>query len=95
MLILLSVLHLDSGLFKEESARNKRAERISRQIEKIELEVYGDNALVQGSYYNNEDGQDKSIFCYAYDAVLLRPFFVDRFNWDTFHYISRTKNICY
>ena len=42
-LILLSVLHLDSGLFKEESARNIRAERISRQIEKIELEVYGEN----------------------------------------------------
>ncbi len=151
-LILLSVLHLDSGLFKEESARNMRAERISRQIEKIELEVYGenerkgivigdfnlqpysdgvanvfsfnatmsiakarkvyrevdkekfwfyfnpiwklmgDNALVQGSYYNNEDGQDKSIYWYAYDAVLLRPYFIDRFNWDNFKYISRTKN---
>lgn len=151
-LVLLSVLHLDSGLFKEESARNIRAERISKQIEKIELEVYGDNerkgivigdfnlqpysdgianvfsfnatrsiskakkvyrevdkekcwfyfnpvwklmgdnALVQGSYYSNEDGQDKSIFWYAYDAVLLRPYFIDRFNWDNFRYIFRTEN---
>lgn len=150
-LILLSVLHLDSGLFKEESARNIRAERISKQIEKIETEVYrdgerkgivvgdfnlqpysdgianvfsfnatmsafkakkicrkvenekywfyfnpmwklmGDNTLVQGSYYNNEDGQDKSLFWYAYDAVLIRPYFIDRFNWDNFRYISQTK----
>lgn len=150
-LFLLSVLHLDSGLYKEENARNKRAERISKQIEKIEYEVYGDderkgivigdfnlqpysdgimnvfsfnatmsiskakklyrevdnekcwfyfnpvwklmgdNTLVQGSYYNNEDGQDKSIFWYAYDAVLLRPYFIDRFNWDNFRYVFKTE----
>ena len=147
--ILLSVLHLESGMYKEESAR--RAERISRQIEKIEDEVYGgkerkgivvgdfnlqpysdgiinvfsfnatmsaskarkiyreaddekrlfyynpvwklmgDNALVQGSYYNSGDGQDKSLYWYAYDAVLLRPFFIDRFNWDNFRYVFKTE----
>ena len=150
-LILLSVLHLESGLFKEENARNHRAGRISKQIEKIEDEVYGenerkgivigdfnlqpysdgivnvfafnatmseskakklyrnidnekcwfyfnpiwklmgDNTLVQGSYYNSEDAQDKSIYWYAYDAVLLRPYFIDKFNWDKFQYVSKTE----
>lgn len=40
-LILLTVLHLDSALYKEESARNAKAARICQQIEKIENEVYG------------------------------------------------------
>ncbi len=150
-LILLSVLHLNSGLYKEENARNIRAQQISKQIEKIEDKVYGenerkgivigdfnlqpysdgianvfsfnatmsaskakklyrkidnekcwfyfnpvwklmgDNTLVQGSYYNNEDAQDKSIYWYAYDAVLLRPYFIDKFNWNKFQYIFETK----
>ena len=151
-LILLSVLHLDSALFKEESARNMRAERISKQIEKIEDEVYGDkarkgivigdfnlqpysdgiinvlsfnatmsickakkiyretddekrlfyfnpiwklmgdNTLVQGSYYSSGGGQDKSLYWYAYDEVLLRPYFIDKFNWNNFRYVIKTEN---
>ena len=151
-LILLTVLHLESALHKEESARNNKAARISRQIEKIEDEVYGeterkgivigdfnlqpysdgiagifsfnatmsiykakkkyresegekllfyfnpiwklmgDNVLVQGSYYNSSDSQDKSIFWYSYDSVLLRPYLIDRFNWDNFKYVSETEN---
>lgn len=151
-LILLSVLHLDSALFKEESARNMRAERISKQIEKIEDEVYGDkvrkgivigdfnlqpysdgiinvfsfnatmsickaqkiyreaddekrlfyfnpiwklmgdNTFVQGSYYSSGDGQDKSLYWYAYDEILLRPYFIEKFNWNNFRYVIKTEN---
>lgn len=151
-LLLLSILHLCNGMYKEESARNFRASLICQQIEKIEDEVYGErerkglvigdfnlqpysygiagvlsfnatmsiekakkvyrkigvekrrfyynpvwdlmgkNNLVQGSYYNDSDGQDKSIFWYAYDEVLLRPYLIDRFNWDNFKYITKTKN---
>lgn len=40
-LILLNVLHLDSALYKEESARDFMAARICQQISKIEDEVYG------------------------------------------------------
>lgn len=149
---LLTVLHLDSALYKEEVARDRRAALVSQQIEKIEDEIYrdgerkgivvgdfnlqpysygvagidsfnatmsickakkiyretgknkklfyfnpvwklmGDNTLVQGSYYNNNDSQDKSIYWYAYDSVLLRPFFIDKFNWDTFGYITSTHS---
>ena len=53
--------------------------------------LMGDNTLVQGSYYNNEDSQDKSIYWYAYDAVLLRPYFIDKFNWNKFQYVFETK----
>lgn len=151
-LILLTVLHLDSALYKEESARDFMAARICQQIAKIEDEVYGteerkgivmgdfnlqpysygiagisafnatmsiskakkkyritneekmlfyfnpmwklmgDNTLVQGSYYNNNDSQDKSIFWYAYDSVLLRPYLIDKLNWECFNYVLETEN---
>lgn len=52
----------------------------------------GDNALIQGSYYSNSDSQDKSIFWYAYDSVLLRPYLIDKFNWENFQYVSETEN---
>lgn len=151
-LILLTVLHLDSALYKEENARDFMAANICQQITKIEDEVYGtkerkgivigdfnlqpysygiagrsafnatmsiskakkkyrmfddeknlfyfnpiwklmgDNTLIQGSYYNNTDSQDKSIFWYAYDSILIRPYLIDKFNWDNFQYVSGTES---
>lgn len=52
----------------------------------------GDNKLVQGSYYNTVDSQDKSIYWYSFDEVLIRPFLIDRFNWDNFEIIEKTHN---
>lgn len=53
--------------------------------------LMGDNKNAQGTYYNNIDQQDKSIFWYTFDELLIRPYFIDRFNWDYFEIVERTK----
>lgn len=50
--------------------------------------LMGDNKIVQGTYYNSSDQQEKSIFWYSFDEILIRPFFIDRFNWDYFGIIE-------
>jgi len=52
----------------------------------------GENKVVQGTYYNDSDRQDLSVFWYSYDEVLIRPYFIDRFIWDSFYIIEKTQN---
>lgn len=54
--------------------------------------LMGDNRNVQGTYYNNSDQQDKSIFWYSFDEILIRPYFIDRFNWDYFEIVEGTTS---
>lgn len=53
--------------------------------------LMGENKLVQGTYYNSSDSQGKSIYWYSFDEVLIRPYFIDKFNWDYFSIVERTK----
>jgi hypothetical protein len=52
--------------------------------------VMGKNTNVQGSYYNNNDQKDLSMYWYNFDEVLIRPYFVDKFQWDSFKVIEKT-----
>ena len=52
----------------------------------------GANKLVQGSYYNSGDKDDHAIYWYSFDSVLLRPYYIDKFNWDYFEIIEKTEN---
>ncbi len=54
--------------------------------------LMGDNRLVQGTYYSSQDQQGKSIFWYCFDQLLLRPFFIEKFNWDYFGIVERTES---
>ena len=54
--------------------------------------LMGDHRIVQGTYYNNYDQQGKSIFWYSFDQLLIRPFFIDKFNWDFFEIVERTES---
>lgn len=54
--------------------------------------LMGDNKIVQGTYYNNGDQQEKSIFWYSFDELLIRPYFIDRFDWDYFGIIEKANN---
>ena len=151
-LYLLNVLHLDSAMYKDESARSQKATYISQILRKTEESMFknqeyktitigdfnlqpysqgvigyygfnatmskskaknitrkvddeqkyfyfnpmwklmGDNRLVQGTYYNNSDQQDRSMFWYTFDQLLIRPFLIDKFNWDFFEIIEGTRN---
>lgn len=144
---LLTAVHLSSAMFKDETARDHFAGRISQQIEKIEETIYvqkerhsfvvgdfnlqpysygiagansfnatmsmekaktksrvvhgerclfyynpmwellGKRGSAYGSYYSDNDQQDKSIYWYSFDEVLLRPFLMNKFNWEYFDYI--------
>lgn len=139
-------------MFKDENARNKRADNVSDLIRKIEEKVFqddefksivvgdfnlqpysqgiagvfgfnatmsvtnaikqyrtiegekryfyfnpmwklmGDNKLVQGTYYVDNDQQDLSMFWYSFDEVLIRPYFIDKFNWEYFGVIEKTES---
>lgn len=54
--------------------------------------LMGENKLVQGTYYNNSDQQAKSLFWYCFDQLLIRPCFIDKFNWVFFEIIEKTEN---
>lgn len=54
--------------------------------------LMGDNKKVQGTYYNENDQQDLSMFWYSFDEVLIRPYFINKFNWDSFSIIEQTQN---
>ena len=49
--------------------------------------LMGKNGIAQGSYYCGDDQQDKSLYWYSFDEVLLRPSLIDYFSWDYFDYI--------
>ncbi len=53
--------------------------------------LMGANKFVQGSYYSSSDKNDNAIYWYSFDSVLLRPYFIDKFNWDYFAIIQETK----
>lgn len=148
---LFHVLHLSSAMHLEENARDRRAERISRVLQKEEEDFFqqesyksiivgdfnlqpysdgimgvqsfnatmsagkakkvtrkhdgedyhfyfnpmwklmGDNKTVQGTYYSTVDSQDKSVYWYTFDQVLLRPYFIEKFQWNSFEIIEGTK----
>ena len=77
-----------------------KAKNISRKVDDEQKYFYfnpmwklmGDNRLVQGTYYNNSDQQDQSMFWYTFDQLLIRPFLIDKFNWDFFEIIEGTRN---
>lgn len=54
--------------------------------------LMGDNRIVQGTYYNSSDQQGKSIYWYSFDQLLIRPFFIEKFNWDYFDIVEKTKS---
>lgn len=54
--------------------------------------LMGENKMVQGTYYNSSDQQLKSIYWYSFDEVLIRPYFIDKFNWDYFDIVEKTKS---
>jgi hypothetical protein len=54
--------------------------------------LMGDNKIAQGTYYNNSDQQERSMFWYSFDEVLVRPYFIDKFNWEKFGIIEKTDN---
>lgn len=77
-----------------------RAMRKSRKVDGEQKYFYfnpmwklmGDNRVVQGTYYSNSDQQEKSIFWYSFDQLLLRPYFIGKFNWDYFDIVEQTKS---
>lgn len=134
---LLNIVHLTSAMFKDENARNRRADNVSdliRNVGDFNLQPYsqgiagvfgfnatmsvtnarklyrkidgekryfyfnpmwklmGDNKLVQGTYYGDNDQQDLSMFWYSFDEVVIRPYFIDKFNWEYFGVVERTEN---
>ena len=76
-----------------------QAKKITRKAAEEEVYFYynpmwalmGANRLVQGSYYNTNDNNYHAIYWYSFDSVLLRPHFVDCFNWDYFEIIEKTE----
>ena len=54
--------------------------------------LMGDHTNAQRTYYHCSDQQDKSIFWYSFDEVLIRPYFIERFNWDYFGIIEKTES---
>ncbi len=77
-----------------------KAKKLFRKIDGVQKLFYfnptwkimGDHKNAQGTYYNSSDQQDKSIFWYSFDELLIRPYFIDRFNWDYFGIVERTKD---
>ncbi|MCI5583498.1 MAG: hypothetical protein MR357_07275 [Anaeroplasma sp.] len=53
--------------------------------------LMGANKLVQGSYYNSSDNDDHAIYWYSFDSVLLRPCYIESFNWEYFSIIEKTN----
>lgn len=80
-----------------------KAKKIVRQIDGENKHFYfnptwklmGDNCMVQGTYYNNSDQQEKSIFWYSFDEVLIRPYFIDGFNWKYFDIVEKTDKLSF
>ena len=76
-----------------------KARKKTRKVESEQKYFYfnptwklmGDNQLVQGTYYSSCNQQEKSIFWYLLDEVLIRPYFIDKFNWEYFDIIEKTK----
>lgn len=78
---------------KKAKEKSKKANRRTKMFYfNPTWKLMGENKNVQGSYYNTTDSQDKSIFWYSYDELLIRPFFIDNFNWDYFEIIEKTNN---
>ena len=51
-------------------------------------DLMGKHGKVQGSYYYENDKDDKSLYWYSFDEVLIRPSLIDFFSWKYFDYIS-------
>lgn len=77
-----------------------KAKQLSRVVSKEKRHFYfnpmwklmGDNRLVQGTYYNNNDQQGRSIFWYTFDELLIRPCLIDKFNWNFFDIVEKTQS---
>lgn len=77
-----------------------KAKQVSRVIDHEERYFYfnpmwkmmGDRRLVQGTYYNASDQQGRSIYWYTFDELLIRPSLIDKFNWDFFEIVEKTKD---
>jgi exonuclease III len=76
-----------------------QASKITRKIDGKITYLYfnpiwslmGANKKVQGSYYSSSDKDDHAIYWYSFDAVLLRPCFIELFNWEYFEIVERTQ----
>ena len=53
--------------------------------------LMGANKLVQGTYYNSSDKDDHAIYWYSFDSVLLRPCYIEKFSWNYFEIVEKTK----
>ena len=54
--------------------------------------MMGKNKLVQGTYYRNRDSEGLSVYWYTFDEVLLRPYFIKKFEWTSFKILEGTNN---
>lgn len=51
----------------------------------------GANKFVQGSYYSSGDKDDHAMYWYSFDSGLLRPCYIEKYNWDYFAIIEKTE----
>ena len=56
-------------------------------------QLLGKRENVYGSYYSESDQQDKSMYWYSFDEVLLRPLLIDKFEWTYFSYITEINEM--
>jgi hypothetical protein len=52
--------------------------------------IMGDNKTIQGTYYGENDQQGLSMYWYSFDEVLIRPYFINKFNWEYFGVVEKT-----
>lgn len=88
-----------SGYGFNATMSENHALKITRKIDGKEKYLYfnpmwslmGAHKKVQGSYYSSNNKDDHAIYWYSFDAVLLRPHFINKFNWNYFEIVERTK----
>ena len=79
----------------------EKAKTISRKVNGEQCLFYynpmwqllGKRENTYGSYYSESDQQDKSMYWYSFDEVLLRPLLIDKFEWTYFSYITEINEM--
>lgn len=52
-------------------------------------QVLGKRGCVPGTYYNENDQDDRSFYWYTFDQILLRPDVIDDFDWNEFAIVEK------
>ena len=53
--------------------------------------LMGANKLYQGTYYNTRDKDDHEIYWYSFYSDLIRPCYIEKFSWNYFEIVEKTK----